>query len=775
MTIHYSRGRDKFDNTPEQRKAATFEEFKQAILGDNNAEEKGKAYFCAGFSVGHHPHFEKHPEIKAWRTKDLARRRAWLPLDCDESTRRDFQAIRERLGMSGFGYTTSSHHPDLPRFRLVLELDRATSRNESLLLGAAIQTHLGSIAPNSTWDSSVYRHSQPVYLPTRGARSFLLRGPVLQVDAWIKKEPEVEVEEMRDTVPTGKDAFGHTTGVYPTTLAPSPPSPNLPVAIDRIREALETKGFILVDAVSGPIAITCPYESEHGTKSGLTATVYLPPTAVYPTGYIDCKHAHCQGRSQASFAEALGLETSVALDWIVDAFGAIDQEARRDTARKENSKIGHGVTSNEFPIIYTLEEMLDEFVFITDGKRVASRLNPQAEFSFADWAAKSKASQVQVDRGRKSVSGMWLASPSRLTVDTVTFHAGEGVITENPLGTKALNTWRPFDRTTVAPHDSVGLFIDHVSFLFGSDTNRYLDWLAHIEQSPGELPHTGWLHVATRMGVGRNWLASVLCRVWSGNVAPNLDLIRLLDGGFNGQLSKKVLAIVDEIREGGRDSPWQHAERLKQIITEEFRLINPKYGRQSLEFNATRWMLLSNHLSALPLDSGDRRLEVVVCESEPRSASYYTQLYNSLADKKFIGGVAHMLSTRDIRHFNPGDRALYSPNKKRVVETLQTTLERNLMLLLKYWPSDFIRVQHLTSLNEEGSKGVRRTFERYGIVPHRKPLRMGSSVVRFAVLRNQAHWEGADIQDIRDNIALIQDTALDFVCLDYLLDRDSEG
>jgi hypothetical protein len=43
-------------------------------------------------------------------------------------------------------------------------------------------------------------------------------------------------------------------------------------------------------------------------------------------------------------------------------------------------------------------------------------------------------------------------------------------------------------------------------------------------------------------------------------------LVFTLRTGFNERLSRKVLAIVDEIREGGRDTQWEHSEKMKSLI-----------------------------------------------------------------------------------------------------------------------------------------------------------------------------------------------------------------
>jgi hypothetical protein len=133
------------------------------------------------------------------------------------------------------------------------------------------------------------------------------------------------------------------------------------------------------------------------------------------------------------------------------------------------------------------------------------------------------------------------------------------------------------------------IFIDHCHLIFGGSTNKFIDWLAHIQQKPGELPHYGWISIATNTGLGRNWIASVLTRVFAGYVAPSFDLPLMLETGFNGGLSRKVLAIVDEIQEGG-NGQWA-CPKTKTIVNQEFRTMNPSAHRYT-EYNACRWLVL---------------------------------------------------------------------------------------------------------------------------------------------------------------------------------------
>jgi hypothetical protein len=294
--------------------------------------------------------------------------------------------------------------------------------------------------------------------------------------------------------------------------------------------------------------------------------------------------------------------------------------------------------------------------------------------------------------------------------------------------------------------------------LFGADADRFLDWLAHIEQQPNVLPHTSWLHIARSVGLGRNWMASVLTRVWAGNVAANVNLPELLSSQYNGMLSRKVLAYVDEIREGARDTQWQHSQKLKSTITAEHRLINPKFGRQSVEYNATRWLMFSNFESALPLEVGDRRIEVVLTEASPQPSDYYTALYGALQDRGFTAGVAEYLQRRDISAFNPGAHARRTEAKDIVTRASITPAEEWCQMALDHWPADVIRSGHLQQLltgvaGDSLNPAQRRTLEQFKFKALGRPVKVDGTPVRLTVLRNFDKWKDANNDAVREELA----------------------
>ena len=402
------------------------------------------------------------------------------------------------------------------------------------------------------------------------------------------------------------------------------------------------------------------------------------------------------------------------------------------------------------PEILTLETALARFAFATDGSRVVDLTCPARDYAMADFQNTFSASTMKLGGRSVKVPAAWLQSPKRHTVHSRTFRPGHGQFTEDPRGLPAVNTWQPFERLEPSPAyaEHAAVFTSHVEFLFGPDAGRFLDWLAHLERKPGELPHTGWLHISSRTGTGRNALAGILARVWRGRVAAAFNLSQALRDGFTGDLAGRLLAIVDEIREGSHDGEWAHAETLKAWITAEQRTLNPKYGRQSVEFNACRWLLFSNHVSAIPLQAEDRRFEVVAYEGEPKPEAYYARLYGLVNNPAFINDVAVFLGRRDISGFNPGRHAKATAAKKAVIDVATSEAKAYALLVAQSWPADVIPNRVLAEIIDPAARGemkagVRRVASAVGIRRYDDTVKIGGTATRVHIIRNPERWLGA--------------------------------
>jgi primase-polymerase (primpol)-like protein len=382
------------------------------------------------------------------------------------------------------------------------------------------------------------------------------------------------------------------------------------------------------------------------------------------------------------------------------------EQARRGKQIEENIKIGDDVTESLLPEVMTLEDMHRRLVFIGSSSGVADRVTGRVrkkEHAADEYAASKHTYTVEEgEEDEKEGEGekkpkkrkkqkktktapalpFWIASPSRMSVEVLTWFPGQPQICQPPEGQgPAFNTWMGLNSITY-PDDwqtRVQPFLDHVEYLVpvAEERERFLCWLAHMVQVPEVLPHTSYLMTTPTTGIGRNLLASILVRALRGFVAAGMSLPELLDGqGFNGRVSKKVLIIIDEAREGGGERRYQRGTTLTRMQTEEHRHIKPKYGHESVEKNCARWLSLSNYEDAIPFDPADRRVIVILNPTVRQPDAYYERLYGLLGDIAFIGSVRRYLETKDISAFRPGEHAPMTAAKLRVLDSMMSGTDR---------------------------------------------------------------------------------------------------
>lgn len=763
----YSIGQRIEDNCPAQSVAASWPDFVSVFDAPDylRSTAKGGRYVCGPMRPGSHP---ERQGIATWRQEALAAPANWLAFDFD-----NLASPEHLVALAGwfvqafrcFWYPTASSAPDKPRIRVVVALDREVTSEERQRLCQAVGAHLGAEYPR---DANQDRASQPLYLPLRGA--VVTRcdtAAPLAVDAWLlvapapAAQPVQELEQVWTEEPceewrgprdddlliqraiaskSAASAFGNRASFSDLWHAD-------PVALCRAYPASDRRDGLPYDASSADAA--------------------LAQSLAWWTGR-DCERIRrLMGRS--SLARDKWNREDYLPRTIISAVARqfevfVDEAARRREQIEEAMRIGEGSDEIRLAGTMPIDEMLPRFVFIQDGQQVVDLQQPQHVAALSDWKATFKASMTTLEvKGQFNFDGtpktktyetaaLWEKNPKRQIAHAVTFKAGGKRVTRDPKGREALNTWSPVDRS--APPGDASLFLEHVGYLFGSDAPRFLDWLAHIEQRPGELPHHGWVHISDTHGTGRNWLAGVVARLWPGYAAINFDLSGMLRTGFNDRLSSKLIAVVDEIREGGNDAKWDNAETMKRVITEEYRTINPKFGRIREEFNACRWLIFSNHISALTLDEHDRRFNVVHNEAPPHTPDYYARLYSALKEPAFIAGVAHLLRTRDLSSFNPGAHAVMNDAKEAVVAASRSEADEALVELVKHWPVDVIHTSTLGELitGQLGGKVTRghmHALERRGIKPYKSLIKLEGTPVRVSILRNIVRWKDADPMQIR--------------------------
>lgn len=457
-----------------------------------------------------------------------------------------------------------------------------------------------------------------------------------------------------------------------------------------------------------------------------------------------------------------------------------DPEARRVAQLEEARRIGEGDDEADLlPTIMNLKSMVNDLVYV--GSTGAVVHLPTCRVRRGDRARDefkaSKETWVDANGNMREAEAykLWLEDRRRKTVDVITWSPRHGAFCDAPEreegGSKAVNLWGGWNAPD-APEDwreRLGPWREHLAYLIPDPGERaeFEQWLAHIAQKPGELPHRFYLMIAKHQGVGRNWITCVLARVFRGYVAADLSIAKLLAGGFTGRLGRKVLVTVDEAKEGTSGNKYQKADALKQMITTDVREINPKYGVPSVQFNCARWIMLSNHEDAIPLDKMDRRCVVIRNPDKPRDAAYYNRIYAAVHDPKFIGAVWEYLRTLDISTFNAQKPAALTNSKRSVIAAMESETAKALRQFFSAWPGQLVDRETLINFVADETDGqrphpkhFRECLEEIGAVVRQRRVRIyGKDQTIIAVGMSREELDGLAASEIVRHIDEARATA----------------
>ena len=430
------------------------------------------------------------------------------------------------------------------------------------------------------------------------------------------------------------------------------------------------------------------------------------------------------------------------------------------------------------PESLTLEQMLARFVHVSRGPLIVDISNTYRRLRPGEFSAAYAHNKVLTDKMAVPVTALWAQSELRMTADCLTFHPGEAQFF-NECKLRHLNIWSPpawpaADIAAAAP------FVEHLKYLI-PDTRQcedLLDWLAHAAQRPEVRPHFHFLLVAAQEGTGRSWLAEILRRAWGERHAGEVDLHHLLDDTFNSMLSGKILMAVHEVK-APADERYSHRDRLKSLLTDTLITINEKHQPRWTERLCARFLMFTNRDDALPLSESDRRVYVVRCADEPRSAAYYKSLYAKVADQKLLAGVWQLLRTRDLSKFNPGERAPLNEIKRQMIASGRTEEQQTAVEFVKACPhavvaaNDLMRVLAPEKDEEHDRDRKARTnaiaavLREVGTQTGTQKVLMDGRSTRVWILRNAVCWSAATAAALK---AEAQKARQDILAGSYLAD-----
>jgi hypothetical protein len=132
-------------------------------------------------------------------------------------------------------------------------------------------------------------------------------------------EFEVAWQALADTFGTDEGSVTVRNGLVPTKVRLASDLTDPTVAW------LEAAGWVLEYERDGKVNVRCPWEDQHTTDSGPSATTWFPAgVGGFQQGHFRCLHAHCATRSDGDFLEAVG--------YVADDFDVVDTVANAKAA-----------------------------------------------------------------------------------------------------------------------------------------------------------------------------------------------------------------------------------------------------------------------------------------------------------------------------------------------------------------------------------------------------------------------------------------------------------
>lgn len=316
-------------------------------------------------------------------------------------------------------------------------------------------------------------------------------------------------------------------------------------------------------------------------------------------------------------------------------------------------------------------ELFDRYVYVESLERFV-------EAGMGDLLTKSQFRDRHADCGRPgsddNAATRYIEDMQhRRCVRRVTYRPAQGLLL-NEAGATAVNTWvagpffaerwaqgAPVRDEDVAPYQAL---LDHV-YPDPAHQAILLDWLAHQLQNPGVKCNWHLVLGSSAHGVGKDSLIEPVIRGLGDHNCPVISAADL-QSQWTDYLAGSSLVRVEEMNNFTRREVMDRVKPMLATPPTQLR-INAKGTPQYYVPNVVNQIFFTNHLDAIALEDGDRRLTVLWSEAVPLSPARYAAFYRWLEE----GGaraVCRWLAQRDLSAFQPKGTAPMTAAKQEMTD-----------------------------------------------------------------------------------------------------------
>lgn len=363
-----------------------------------------------------------------------------------------------------------------------------------------------------------------------------------------------------------------------------------------------------------------------------------------------------------------------------------------------------------------------EIIYLENKDTWITKKLPQTKqdftkYSFIDTKSKTKINPINI----------WLESLDRREVSKINFDPSD-----NP-EKDIFNIWKGFnineyDCKEFNTNDCKPL-TDHIYKRWCNNNileyDYVLNYLAHILQKP-------WIKMGVvlclrskKEGAGKGLVMNKLREIIGNNHYFQCNNLNQITSDFNGITEGKILTNLDEAF-WGKDKSKEGM--LKNIITEETKLINKKNKEAYIIDDYSNYILTTNNDCFIPATTSGRRYYCLELSNELSGThnEHNKKIIDSIRNVP-SGSFAKLLYERDISNFNPREFTK--------TDLLQDQIEQN-WNNVKTWWFDILKEDRLTG------KSIKNNYCNFGDIPESSATDPeGNSKLEYGLIKKTFEYD----------------------------------
>ena len=348
-----------------------------------------------------------------------------------------------------------------------------------------------------------------------------------------------------------------------------------------------------------------------------------------------------------------------------------------------------------------------------------------------------------------------------------------------------LNTYLPPDHPESGGDKRA--FFDFMQHLIPREAERelFVDWLASKYAHPARRQHA-MVMVTPAFGTGRGTLCQIIERLFGQEYVTEVGFDRLMGEGSQSQYNEflagsLIVTVGEALVENENRTKWRSRhmayEHLKRMVSPEAQRmhVTRKYGRNSTERIFASLLIQSNHMDALAIEPGDRRVIVISNTETPliEAGNLQERIHAWKLDPANIGALGRYLTERAERiAYDPEGIPPMTPAKEAMIESGQSDTERLFEIFQDEAAGDVCTASQwrafahaarmryeldLPSDPERLEKALNAVLQKHARRPEidnkNGQIKIGGTLVRPWIIRNIEHWQhGAGNTELREEV-----------------------